>query len=172
MFPSCLYSVLSICLPLLHALFSCFTASLPNLTVSLLIRRSVSQAVLSLCLSIHLLSVYLHLRKKTSPGWHVLSSSPPTLSTLLSVRLPGFWFLRSICSFVIIPCLQHVKQLFPYRQKIQGLVYEKFSLPSVRWLLKRCFYLLCLFQPHIATMCDFLHSMPAFPNQEWRVTCI
>lgn len=79
---NCRYSVLPICLPLLFALFSHFTASLPNLTVRLLIRRSVSQAVLSLCRNLHLLSVYLHLGGKKPP--RAGSLCPPSLSCCLS----------------------------------------------------------------------------------------
>lgn len=70
--------VLSICPPHLHALSSVFTITLPNLTGGLLIRHSVSQAVLSLCRNIHLLSVYFHLRK--------------SLPTVARFVLPGLWF--------------------------------------------------------------------------------
>lgn len=99
-FLSCLYSVLPICLPFLRALLSHFTASLPNLTVRLLIRRSVSQAVLSFCLNIHLLSVYLHLRK-TLPG--LARSILPSLSFLfyLSGCLAfGFYILSVVLCWV------------------------------------------------------------------------
>lgn len=104
-FPDCRYSVLPICLPLLFALFSHFTASLPNLTVRLLIRRSVSQAVLSLCRNLHLLSVYLHLGgKKTSLGRLALSSLPVLLFIYrdLSVSL-----LSSHCFMFL--CTQQLK---------------------------------------------------------------
>lgn len=100
-FLSCLYSFLPICLPLLHALFSCFTASLPNLTVRLLIRRCVSQAVLSFCLNIHLLSVYLHLRKKP-PRAALLCPPPPLAVSLRSVQLPGLRVPRSIFTFFLL----------------------------------------------------------------------
>lgn len=104
-FLSCLYSVLPICLSLLHALFSHFTASLPNLTVRVLIRRSVSQAVLSFCLNIHLLSVYLHLRKNLP---RLACAVLPLLSFLfyLSVCLAyGFSILSIVLCFVLTACL-------------------------------------------------------------------
>lgn len=67
--------------------------SLPNLTVGLLIGNSVSQAVLSFCRNIHLLSVYLHLRRRASSGCLL------TLSTLhvchSPTLLPVAWLSRS-----------------------------------------------------------------------------
>lgn len=118
-FLSFLYSVLFSCVPLLHALFTRFTASLPNLTVRLLIRRSVSQAVLSFCLNIHLLSVYLHLHKNL-PGL-AYSALPLSFFSYLSGCLPfGFsfsiyglmFFARSMFNLTVVPFAQAIHTVF------------------------------------------------------------
>lgn len=114
-------SVVPICLPLLQALFSCFTASLPNLTVKLLIRRSVSQAVLSFCLNIHLLSVYLHLRKNLQ-GLACAVLLPPCRLYLSGCLAFGFFVL----SIVFSPRSMFNLTVFPFSQEIHGLVYKVF----------------------------------------------
>lgn len=109
-FLSWLYSFLPICQSLLHRLFSCFTVSLPNLTVRVLIRRSVSQAVLSFCLNIHLLSVYLHLRKNPPRLACAATPLPLCLFYLTMCLALSFSILSIVLCFVLKACLT---SLFP-----------------------------------------------------------
>lgn len=127
-----IYSVSPVCLPFSLACISHFTASLPSLTVRLLIRRSVSQAVLSFCLNIHLLSVYLHLRKNL-PGLACAVLLPSIISPFYLSNLPAFGFppcyLQLQC-FAFAACLTSLlsnlaKRFVAWR--------KKFSFPSDRW---------------------------------------
>lgn len=111
-------------------LFSRFTTSLPNLTVRLLIRRSVSQAVLSSCLNIHLLSVYLHLRKKKKKTPRAgLLGPPPTVVSLLSPRPHAFGLPIFFNVFFFFAHSMFNLFVFPFGPTDS----QKFSFPSDRW---------------------------------------
>lgn len=147
---NCLYSVLPICLPLLFALFSHFTASLPNLTVGLLIRRSVSQAVLSLCRNLHLLSVYLHLggKKKPSLGWLALSSLPVLLFIYrdLSVSLLSRHCFMFLCTQQLKP---HCSAAWPrYISTDRNVSHLLAWCELATFLLNRLFHTYCSSPPN------------------------
>lgn len=99
--------------------------SLPNLTVGLLIGNSVSQAVLSFCRNIHLLSVYLHLRRREPPR-AACSLCPPSMSVVprLSFRSPVFT--------VSLPAATSTSLFPPFCQ--EALDRWPLEMPHIPWL--------------------------------------